>query len=178
MEKNESDRNSFVIILMGVSGCGKTSIGHLLSSRLSLPFFDGDNFHPEANIRKMESGRPLNDSDRHPWLVRLSELIDKLLTGKGGILACSALKRSYRDILKTGHESRVQFVYLKGDQKLIEQRLKARDNHFMPSGLLDSQFEALQEPGHAVTIEIRQTPQQIVEAIIQKVPNANFSKSS
>lgn len=177
MEKHGSDRDSFVIILMGVSGCGKTSIGNLLSSRTGLPFYDGDHFHPEANVRKMESGNPLNDADRLPWLDRLSELIGELLSESGGILACSALKKSYRDILKNGSGQNVHFVYLKGDKELISQRLEARDNHFMPAGLLDSQFKTLQEPEHAITIEIDQTPQQIVEEIIQKVPNANFSKS-
>lgn len=178
MKRYGSDRDSLVIILMGVSGCGKTSIGNLLSSRTGLPFFDGDHFHPEANIRKMESSSPLNDADRRPWLERLSALIGELLSKHGGIMACSALKKSYRDILKNGYEQNVWFVYLKGDKELISQRLKARDNHFMPAGLLDSQFKTLQEPEHAITIEIGQTPQQIVEEIIQQIPKTNYSENS
>lgn len=157
------------IILMGVTGCGKTLIGGLLSERLGLPFFDGDSFHPPANIEKMSSGIPLNDEDRKPWLEALSNHLAEQENKGGCILACSALKKSYRDILDKKKKINVRFVYLKGTSELIGQRLTLRDNHYMPPRLLRSQFEALEEPDDAITVSVDPSPKTIVEEIAGKL---------
>lgn len=152
---------------MGVSGCGKTVIGNLLSKKLKLPFYDGDDFHPEINISKMESGKPLNDEDRLPWLRQLADKMEQLdKQGRGAILACSALKKSYRNILRRNPDTDIRFVYLKGDRELIAQRLSEREKHFMPAELLDSQFRALEEPEQAITATINGTPDEIAQEII------------
>lgn len=155
------------IILMGVSGCGKTSIGKLLAEKLDVPFYDGDDFHPEANVEKMRSGKPLNDQDRLPWLKTLADQIKKMNQKGGGVLACSALKQSYRNIL--AESTNVTFVYLKGNQKLIADRLSDREGHYMPAELLDSQFQDLEEPVDSVTVLINQAPEEIVEEILGKL---------
>ncbi|MEX2456878.1 MAG: gluconokinase [Balneolaceae bacterium] len=157
------------IILMGVSGCGKTSIGKLLAEKLNVPFYDGDDFHPEVNVEKMRSGKPLNDQDRHPWLETLADQIEKMNQKKGGVLACSALKQSYRETLKKVANSPVIFVYLKGDRELIADRLSEREGHYMPPKLLDSQFKDLEEPESSITVPINQTPEKIVKEIIDKL---------
>ena len=154
---------------MGVSGCGKTSIGKLLAEKLDVPFYDGDDFHPELNVEKMRSGKPLNDKDRYPWLAALANQISKMDQQNGGVLACSALKQTYRDILEEEAGAKVTFVYLKGGRKLIADRLSDREGHYMPAELLDSQFKDLEEPGDAVTVLISQTPEKIVEEIISKL---------
>ena len=133
-----------VIILIGVSGCGKTTIGIELSKRLGCLFLDGDNFHPEANIRKMSGGVPLTEEDRAPWLNTLRRNIEQCLdSGETLVLACSALSRQSRGILR-GNNNDVRFVYLQGSKELIGQRLQDRKGHFMSSDLLDSQFDVLQ----------------------------------
>lgn len=143
------------ILLMGVSGCGKTTIGWRLAEITGWPFFDGDDFHPEENVRKMASGTPLTDPDRLPWLQNLHQLIaDSLTSGQSLIVACSALKESYRDILAAGIEDQVSLVYLKGDFDLIYQRLKDRSGHYMKPGMLESQFQVLEEPQDALVIDI------------------------
>lgn len=153
---------------MGVSGCGKTSIGKLLAEELDVPFYDGDDFHPASNVEKMRSGNPLNDQDRHPWLKTLADQIKKMNQEGGGVLACSALKQTYRDILAWG-DTPVTFVYLKGDQELIADRLSNREGHYMPAELLDSQFQDLEEPMDSVTVSINQKPDEIVEEIREKL---------
>lgn len=151
---------------MGVSGCGKTTVGTLLSQNTGLPFFDADDFHPPENVEKMKSGQPLNDEDRQPWLEILSVQIEKWNRNRGAILACSALKETYRQLLISISKD-VQFVYLKGDKDTILKRMKARDGHYMPPELLDSQFEALEEPGDkAIQISIDQSPEMIVRDIV------------
>ena len=156
-----------VIILMGVSGCGKTTVGELLAQDLNLPFYDADDFHPETNVKKMESGIPLNDDDRKPWLKELALQIKKWNRNDGAVLACSALKDTYREMLVAdSNRNEVQFVYLKGSKKLIAERLKQRSGHYMPPKLLDSQFEALEEPDDAVIMPINHSPEKISERII------------
>jgi len=156
------------IVLMGVSGAGKSTIGVRLARKLKREFLEGDSFHPAANVEKMSRGVPLDDDDRLPWLTAIAEAIDAArCSGRKVIVTCSALKRSYRAILAAGHDD-VAFVYLKGDQKLIAQRLAARAGHFMPPKLLSSQFAALEEPGGdegSIMVAIEQTPDQIVDTI-------------
>ncbi|OWF81101.1 gluconate kinase [Yersinia frederiksenii] len=135
------------IIVMGVSGSGKTTVGEAVARRIHAKFIDGDDLHPRANIQKMGSGHPLNDEDRMPWLERLSDAAYSLNhKNETGIIVCSALKRCYRDRLREGNPEMV-FLYLKGSFDVIMGRLKARSGHFMPTDLLKSQFEALEEPG-------------------------------
>ena len=153
-----------VIVLMGVSGCGKTTVGKLLGGSLGWSYFDADDYHSPENISKMKSGIALDDTDRQPWLQSLQQLIrDTLVKGNSAILSCSALKKSYREILLI--DDRVRLVYLKGTYELIEERLKSRGAHYMNPKLLRSQFEALEEPLDALAIDITSTPKQIVSII-------------
>lgn len=154
------------LILMGVAGSGKTAVGQILSERLNLPFFDGDDYHPASNVAKMAAGIPLDDQDRIPWLKNLHEIIlEHLQAGKSVILACSALKQSYRDLLGENIPG-VTFIYLKGDYNLIFQRMKERHDHYMKPGMLQSQFDTLEEPVEAVTIDIDQNLDTIIEEIL------------
>ena len=154
-----------IIILMGVSGSGKTTIGQLLAQDLGWPFYDGDDFHPQANIDKMRQGVPLTDADRDSWLTALRRQIDTLLANRqSAVLACSALKQAYRDRLG-GDRPEVRFIYLKGDYALIRQRLQKRQGHFMPADLLKSQFATLEVPEDVPAINISQTPEIIVNSI-------------
>ena len=156
-----------VVVLMGVSGAGKTAVGTRLAKALGGTFVEGDDFHPPANVAKMRSGVPLDDADRQPWLETLSREIGAWLeAGRTVVLACSALKQRYRDILKAGRPG-VRFVHLKGDEDLIRQRLEHRRGHYMPASLLDSQLAALEEPADAITVGIDASPDGIV-AEIQK----------
>lgn len=144
-----------VLVIMGVSGSGKTTIGRMLATELGWEYAEGDAMHPEANVEKMASGHPLTDEDRWPWLATVAGWIkDKTAAGQPGVITCSALKRSYRDLLRGDN---VLFVYLKGSRELIARRLAERQGHFMPPELLDSQFAALEEPGpdeQAVTVDV------------------------
>ena len=157
-----------VIIIMGVSGSGKSHIGEMLAKELSLPFYDADSFHPDSNVRKMKQGKPLDDADRQPWLRRLADKIQEWNQAGGAVLACSALKESYRVLLSQNYTNHTQFVYLKGDQSLISSRMQAR-NHFFPPHLLDSQFADLEEPQRAVIAEINQAPAMVVKDILQAI---------
>ena len=154
-----------VIIVMGVSGSGKTTIGQRLADELGWPFYDGDDFHPPANVEKMRQGGSLTDDDRAPWLTALRQLIDDVLaSNQSAIIACSALKQAYRDRLADPHQN-VMFVYLKGSYALIRQRLLERHGHFMRAGLLASQFETLEEPERALTVDITQEPGVIIAQV-------------
>ncbi len=156
-----------LIVIMGVSGSGKSTVGELLSERLGVPYVDADDLHPQANVEKMAAGHPLNDDDRWPWLARVGNaLTDAESTGL--VIACSALKRSYRDAILR-EEPRAVFVHLDGTRDLLETRMQHRHGHFMPTSLLDSQLATLEplqagEPGFAVSID--QTPEQIVDAVV------------
>jgi gluconokinase len=158
-----------ILIVMGVSGCGKTTIGNLLAQRLGWTFKDADWFHPASNIDKMEKGIPLTDDDRWPWLEKIAVWIGNACrSGERGVIACSALKRRYRDIL-IGDRDAVRLIYLKGDETLIARRVATRHEHFMPPDLLHSQFVALEEPGpdeNPVIVSIEPTPDEIVSRIL------------
>lgn len=158
------------IVVMGVSGCGKTSVGNALAVRLGGSFSDGDDLHPAANIAKMSRGEPLDDEDRWPWLTHVA----LTLPGNGiRVVGCSALKRRYRDHIRRMAGVPVTFVYLAGAQKVIAARLKARRGHFMPTALLDSQFAALEPPGpgeHAVAVDIDQAFDAVIDEILGRLP--------
>lgn len=168
----ENNKNK-AIVIMGVSGSGKTTIGKLLSEKIQIPFFDGDDFHSEENIQKMASGKPLNDEDRKEWLLELNRLIQKNSNEKGCIIACSSLKKNYRDILSKNVPNAIKFVFLKGSYSEILSRMESRENHFIPSTLLKSQFETLEIPQNAYTISIMQNPDQMVT----NIQNEIFNKS-
>jgi gluconokinase len=158
-----------IIILMGVSGSGKTTIGQRLAQALGWPFYDGDQFHPQANIAKMQQGIPLTDEDRWPWLHALRvQIAAWLQQGVSAVLACSALKQAYREYLLID-ETQVKLVYLKGDYDLIHARLAQRHGHFMPPELLASQFAALEEPEQGVSVDIKHPPETIVALIRQRL---------
>ena len=154
------------VILMGVSGCGKTTVGNALAARLGWPFYDGDDYHPAENVAKMSQGIPLTDADRWPWLDYLGGLLrSHLEAGESVLLACSALKQSYRDRLADGL-SGVMFVHLRGDFNLLNARMLARRGHYMKAEMLRSQLETLEEPRDALVVEVDQAPEAIVEQII------------
>jgi gluconokinase len=161
-----------VIVVMGVSGSGKSTIASMLAHRLGWEFQDGDWFHPRENIEKMQSGIPLTDEDRWPWLEAIAAWIDRTRgVRQHGVVACSALKRSYRDVL-VGKRPDVQIVYLKGTPELIARRMTVRTGHFMPASLLESQFGALEEPGpeeNPITVSIEPFPSAIVAAIVAQL---------
>jgi gluconokinase len=158
-----------VLVVMGVSGSGKTTVAALLAGRLHWPFEDGDDFHPPANVEKMHSGAALTDEDRWPWLEAIAAWIDETRRAGGhGVVACSALKRRYRDMLLGGRPD-VRLVYLQGDRTLIARRLAARHGHFMPPGLLASQFDTLEEPGpdeDPIVVSVEPPPREIVARIL------------
>jgi carbohydrate kinase (thermoresistant glucokinase family) len=162
-----------VLVVMGVSGSGKTTIAALLAGRLGWEYEDGDDFHPPQNVAKMHGGTPLTDEDRWPWLGAIAAWIDATRsTGRHGIVACSALKRAYRDILLRDKPD-VRLVYLQGDKQLIAARQAARLNHYMPATLVDSQFAALEEPGpdeNPIVVSVAPRPSEIVQNIIKQLP--------
>jgi carbohydrate kinase (thermoresistant glucokinase family) len=161
-----------IVVVMGVSGSGKTTVAVLLAAALGCQFQEGDDLHPAANVEKMSRGKPLNDADRLPWLRKIAAEIDGWRSRReSGVLTCSALKRSYRDII-IGDRPDVALVYLKGSYELIHRRMAARQEHFMPVALLDSQFAALQEPApdeHPIAIDVTGRPAEIVAEIVREL---------
>src|SRR3979490_1896604 len=153
-----------VVLLMGVSGGGEEGAGKLLASQVGWEFADADDYHSAANVEKMRNGIPLMDADRGPWLESLRPVIvEWIAAGKNGVLACSALKKAYRDVLIVGPEVRV--VYLKGDRELLRDRLLLRRGHYMKEAMLESQIATLEEPGDAIVVDARRTPEEIVREI-------------
>jgi gluconokinase len=154
-------------IVMGVSGCGKSSVGSALAKHLRWDFYDADDFHPPENVTKMASGTPLDDTDRAPWLAALHDLISaSLKADRPGVLACSALREHYRQRLMDGNQG-VQIVYLKGSYDLIWSRMEERTDHYMKPHMLRSQFEALEEPTNALSIDISLSVDDIVQEILK-----------
>ena len=155
-------------ILMGVSGSGKTTVGQQLAERLGWDFYDADDFHPPENVAKMAAGVPLNDEDRQPWLIILHDLISaSLKKGRSGVLACSALKESYREILLKDNAD-VHLVYLKGSFDLILFRMQARSGHYMKPSMLRSQFDTLEEPTDAIVVPVSVPVDEIVDNILSR----------
>lgn len=154
-----------IVVVMGVTGCGKSTVGALLAQRLGCPFLDGDDFHPPANVEKMRAGVPLTDADRLPWLEMLNA---KLRERPAAVLACSALKESYRRVLARGIAD-FYLVHLAGSLELIRLRLAARQHRYMPASLLESQFAALEPPREALTVDIGEPAERCVEAILRRL---------
>jgi carbohydrate kinase (thermoresistant glucokinase family) len=161
-----------ILVVMGVSGSGKTTVSVLLAAALGCQFLEGDDLHPRENVEKMHGGTPLTDEDRLPWLRRIAAEIDGWRARReSGVLTCSALKRSYRGII-IGDRPDVTLVYLRGSHDLIRRRMAARHEHFMPVALLDSQFAALEEPTpdeHALTVDVGARPAEIVDEIVHQL---------
>jgi gluconokinase len=164
-----------VVVVMGVSGSGKSTIAAMLAHRMHWVYEDGDWFHPRSNIEKMHSGIPLTDEDRSPWLEAIAAWIDATRkAGSHGVISCSALKRAYRNVL-VDDRPHVRLVYLKGGHDLVARRLAARDGHFMPRSLLESQFAALEEPQpgeRAIVVSISPHPRKIVETIVKELKSS------
>jgi gluconokinase len=157
------------VVVMGVAGSGKTTVGELLAQHLGWSFYDADAFHPAESIEKMANGIPLTDADRAPWLAALHSLIStSLLESRPGVLACSALKESYRQALLKGNEG-VQLVYLKGSYDLLWSRLSLRKDHYMKPQMLQSQFEALEEPSNALTVDVSMQVKDLVGDILKQL---------
>ncbi len=178
---DEPGNTPHAIVVMGVSGSGKSTIADKLAERLHWTCEDGDRFHPKSNVEKMSAGHPLTDEDRWPWLQAIADEIDRVRkTGGHAVFACSALKRSYRDILVHGRDD-VRIVYLNGTQELIASRLAARKGHFMPPGLLASQFRTLEPPGpdeNPVTVSIDASVDAIVDDIVDQLQLGSAGRHS
>jgi gluconokinase len=160
------------IVVMGVSGCGKSTVGSALAQRLGWRFADGDDFHPAANVEKMRAGIPLDDDDRAPWLARLNAMMrDSVAQGDPVVLACSALRQRYRDALSCGLPG-LRFVHLSGSVELIAGRLAARSHHYMPTSLLASQFAALEPPAEALALDIDAPVERLVDLILASLDTA------
>ncbi|MFK7774914.1 MAG: gluconokinase [Saprospiraceae bacterium] len=170
-----SNHQSTLFLVMGVSGCGKSTIARQLCNALQFHFIEADDFHPEANILKMKNGQPLDDKDREPWLQNLAQ---ELLQNEkiGAVLACSALKENYRTILNSLISRPLQIIYLEGSFELIQNRIEQRAGHFMSSQLLQSQFDTLEEPKNAWTFYIQNDPKTIHLQILEKIKTVNKNR--
>jgi carbohydrate kinase (thermoresistant glucokinase family) len=154
-----------IIVVIGVSASGKSTLGRALAEALSWEFIEGDDFHPPANVAKMRGGVPLNDADRGPWLADLNRRIVQIdAGGEHAVLACSALKKRYRDVLRSGIRD-IRFIYLCGNPALIRQRMRGRQGHFMPAGLLDTQIATLEPPEDAVLVRVDLPTEQQVAVV-------------
>jgi len=169
---NQLEEMPCALVVMGVSGSGKSTIAQKLAERLGWRYEDGDKFHPASNVAKMSAGQPLTDEDRRPWLQAIAGEIDRICeAGQRAVIACSALKHAYRDILVHGR-SDVRIIFLKGTQALIAHRLAMRKGHFMPAGLLDSQFKTLEPPDQSerpVTVSIDASVETIIDDIVRQL---------
>ncbi|HWI94216.1 MAG TPA: gluconokinase [Flavisolibacter sp.] len=159
-----------IIVIMGVTGCGKSTIGKLLAQKFSLPFIEADEFHSKENVAKMSSGIPLNDEDRYPWLQSLSEQLQSH-EKTGAILACSALKERYREILQKDLNEKIVWIYLDGSETTLQKRIERRTGHFMPGTLLKSQLEVLEKPVDAYLFSIENDPETISNEIVNTIKN-------
>jgi carbohydrate kinase (thermoresistant glucokinase family) len=167
-----------ILILIGPMGCGKTLIGKMVAAKLGWPFYDGDDFHPRANVEKMRAGSPLTDEDRRSWLERLHEEIQNWLSrGTNAILACSALKQAYRDALGV-NQMTVKTVYLKGSYELLRSRIEERRHPYMNKDLLKSQMETMEEPRDGLTVDVSATPDAIVDTIVKSLTPDGCTNSS
>ncbi len=162
-----------VIIVMGVSGSGKSTIGARLARELALPFVEGDNYHPEDNRAKMAAGIPLDDTDRAPWLEALAQVLAEAAPRGGCVLACSSLKQAYRDTLGSRLSAKPTFVYLHASQELLAERLSERQGHFFPVRLLDSQLETLERPTDAIELDLRKGVEELVKEAVSAVREAD-----
>ena len=167
-----------VLIIMGVSGTGKTTIGKMLAAKLALPFHDADDFHSQGNLEKMHNNFPLTDEDRTPWLFDLAIHVAQWNRHGGAVLACSALKEKYRDILDWNKKEDVAFIYLRGEREVILSRMRDRNGHFFPPDLLDSQFEDIEEPHDAVTISIDGSADDMCAKIIDEIASRKILPQS
>jgi carbohydrate kinase (thermoresistant glucokinase family) len=158
-----------IIYIMGVSGSGKTTIGKLLSAKTALPFFDGDDLHGAANKEKMKAGKPLTDEDRAAWLLKINQLAKEQMKKNGAVIACSALKEKYREVLSAGIDLPVHWIFLHGRYELLLERMRSREEHFMPAALLPSQLNDLEIPASCLSIDIANSPGEIVETIISRI---------
>jgi carbohydrate kinase (thermoresistant glucokinase family) len=172
MDQHPANNRPMVVVVMGVSGSGKTTVAKLLAETSGWQFQEGDTLHPPENVKKMSAGIPLTDADRLPWLRKIAETIDGWRArGESGVITCSALKRSYRDII-VGDRPDVRLVYLKGSHDLIRQRMAARHGHFMPTALLDSQFSTLEEPSpdeNPIGVDIGGSPEKIAREVADRL---------
>ena len=167
-----------VIYIMGVAGSGKTTIGNALSAKTGYNFFDADNFHPQKNIDKMSNGIPLTEGDRLPWLENIHAFAKEKIITQTILIACSALKEKYRNILSNGMEEQCCWVFLKGDYEIISQRMQARAGHFMKADMLQSQFDILEIPENAIEVDITKTTEIIIEEIISQLNLAALKAGS
>jgi len=168
-----------ILIVCGVSGTGKSTVSQLLAEEMKLPFFDADDFHPESNVQKMQSGVALNDEDRQPWLESLSAALVLWESNNGAVLACSALKEPYREILASQCKKNITWIILKGSRELLTKRLNSRAEHFFNPMLLDSQLATLELPDYGWIIDVQSTPDEIVSDISQRLlENSNTSVST
>ena len=167
-----------IVVVMGVSGSGKTTVAAMLAGRLHVHFLEGDDLHPPANVQKMRGGTPLTDDDRWPWLAAIARRIDDWrAAGEGGVVTCSALKRAYRRII-VGDRPEVALVYLQGSQEVIHARMAARHEHFMPVALLESQFRILEEPGpdeRPIVVDVAPSAAAIVATIVRELEKRTTS---
>lgn len=167
-----------IVVLMGVAGCGKTTVGERLAAELGWAFVEGDELHPPANVERMRAGLPLTDDDRRPWLERIRRAIEaRIGAGESAVVACSALKESYRRMLLFGIEDAL-LVYLKGDRETLETRLLGRTGHFFDPALLASQLETLEEPAAGLVVEITSSPEEIVAGLLEAIEERREPRDS